>query len=371
MRLDALEALQATTIRAELGPYGCEIAGGTGVEGDVIAVRVVEAGGVSALVDFREERHPVTAGTVLLGVLANRDSTTHACGRIPRGGLPIAAGSQLAWLGGQSGLIGVLDWSPEPGNRLGQQAAGTVEAIGLVHTRLGKLNLSQLSRTPTALRGPGAKLLVVAGTAAEVGKTTLAGRIIRHLTRAGLRVVAVKPTGSGGIADSLAHRQAGAIAGYDLVDCGLPSSYTDPIRYEIHIQRCLGYAEEHRPDLVLVELGGDLVWGNNDTFLRQPGLSGRIADVLCVCSDATGALGVDAFLRQAGLGHLPVTYAPAYTRNPATFTTRVQHLLGSRTPLLTDTADDTLTAYLDALTTRHALTARRARATHAPTSEGN
>ncbi|WP_037599487.1 molybdopterin-guanine dinucleotide biosynthesis protein MobB [Streptacidiphilus rugosus] len=353
MRLEDLNALQATTIRADLSPYQCQIADGTGAEGDVIAVRVTDPGGITALVDYRENQHPVTAGTVLLGVLANRDSTTHASGGIPREGLAIVAGTQLAWLGGQSGLIGTLDWSPAPRNTLGQQAAGTVEAIGLVHTQIGTLNIAHLARTPGAQTGAGTRLLVVAGTAAEVGKTTLAGRLISHLTQTGLRVVAVKPTGSGGITDSLAHRRAGALASYDLVDCGLPSSYTDATRYEIHIQRCLAYAVEHRPDLVLVELGGDLVWGNNDTFLRQPGIRERIADVLCVCGDATGALGTHTFMHQAGLEDLPVTYAPSYTRNPATFTTRVQSLLGPHTPVLGDTTDASLAHYLDALTVRN------------------
>ncbi|MEY9848330.1 hypothetical protein ABH940_005431 [Streptacidiphilus sp. BW17] len=350
MRLDDLNALQATTIRGDLGPYDCQIADGLGTEGDVIAVRVTDPGGITALVDHREQQHPVKAGTVLLGVLANRDSTTHASGHIPQAGLPIIGGTPLAWLGGQSGLIGTLDWSPAPDNQLGQQAAGRVEAIGLVHTQFGVLNIAQLSRTPTTETDPHTRLLVVAGTAAEVGKTTLASRIIRHLTATKLRVVAVKPTGSGGITDSLAHRAAGAVAAYDLVDCGLPSSYTDPGRYARHIRQCLAYAAQHRPDVVLVELGGDLLWGNNDVFLRQPGLREQVTDVLCVCADATGALGVDAFLRQRALQDLPVTYTPTYTRNPATFTSRLQQLLGPATAVLDSTTDDALTTYLRVLT---------------------
>jgi hypothetical protein len=231
-----------------------------------------------------------------------------------------------------------------------------VEAIGLLTNPAGPVNIAQLSRTPTAAHAT-APVLVVCGTAAEGGKTTLASRMIDHLVHsAALRVVAIKPTGSGGITDSLAHRQAGAIATADLVDCGLPSSYTTPERFAAHIGRCLRYAQEHHPDLVICELGGDLIWGNNDTFLRQPGLRPRIAGVLCIAGDATAALGAHAFLTAVGLDDLPVTYAPAYTRNPVTFRARLARLAPDL-DVLPDTTDASLIPFLDrAVSTARAAT---------------
>lgn len=344
MKLSDFQALQSTTIRGDLSPLGNEITEGTGLEGDVVLVRVIDPGGVVLLVDWQEVRHPVHAGTVLLGVLANRDSTTHASGGLPPDGIPVTGGTRLSWLGGQSGLLGIENWSPAADNAGGAQASALVEAIGLLTGPAGTVNTAQLARIPRADHAT-APVLVVCGTAAEVGKTTLAGRMISHLaTSSGLNVVAVKPTGSGGLADSLSHRQAGATATVDLVDCGLPSSYTSAERFAAHIGHCLRYAEEHRPDLVICELGGDLVWGNNATFLRQPGLRQRIIDVVCVCGDATGALGANAFLHSAGLGDLPVTYVSAYTRNPVTFRARLADLAPDLTVL--DTAEPSLIPYL-------------------------
>jgi hypothetical protein len=348
VELAGLHAVQSITIRAELSPLAATIAPGTGAEGDIVLARVVDPGGVAFLLDWREHRHPVTAGTVLLGVLAHRDSTTHASGGLPAGGIPISTGTRLAWLGGQSGLLGIETWSPPTDSATGAQASATVEAIGLLTDPAGPVNIARLSRTPVVKHAT-APVLVVCGTAAEVGKTTLACRLIGHLVhRTGLRIAAIKPTGSGGITDSVAHRQAGAIATADLIDCGLPSSYTTPERFAAHISRCLRYAEEHHPDLVVCELGGDLIWGNNDTFLRQPGLHQRIAGVLCVAGDATGALGARAFLTAAGLNDLAVTYAPAYTRNPVTFRARLARLAPDL-HVLADTTDASLIPFLDGI----------------------
>jgi hypothetical protein len=222
VELAGLHALQSITIRADLNPLGMTIADGMGAEGDIVLARVVDPGGVAFLVDWREHRHPVTAGTVLLGVLAHRDSTTHASGGLPSGGIPISTGTRLAWLGGQSGLLGVETWSPPTDSATGAQASATMEAIGLLSGPAGPVNIARFSRTSTAEHAT-APVLVVCGTAAEVGKTTLACRLIDHLVhRAGLRIVAIKPTGSGGITDSLAHRQAGAVATADIVDWACP-----------------------------------------------------------------------------------------------------------------------------------------------------
>ncbi|MGW2055919.1 hypothetical protein ACWCOZ_18735 [Streptomyces sp. NPDC001840] len=344
MKLSEFQALQSTTIRGDLSPLGNEIADGTGREGDVVLVRVIDPGGAALLVDWQEVPHPVRAGTVLLGVLANRDSTTHASGGLPPDGLPITEGTRLSWLGGQSGLLGIENWSPATDNASGAQASALVEAFGLLSGPAGTVNIAQLARVPEAEHAT-APVFVVCGTAAEVGKTTLAGRMINRLVMSnGLNVVAVKPTGSGGLSDSLSHRQAGAMASVDLVDCGLPSSYTSAERFAAHIGNCLRYAEEYRPDLVICELGGDLIWGNNATFLRQPGLRQRIIDVVCVAGDATAALGAHAFLQSAGLGDLPVTYVAAYTRNPVTFRARLAGLAPDLTVL--DTAEGSLIPYL-------------------------
>lgn len=338
-------AVQAVTIRGDLLALGATVASGTGTEGDIVLARVTEPGGVAALTDWRRQQHPVRKDMLMLGVLANRDSTTHASGIVPPSGIRIERGTSLAWLGGQSGLLGIETWTPSPGNPAGAQASARVHALGLVTAAGRPVNIARFSREP-GVKTTAAPVIVVCGTAAEVGKTTLASRIIRYLARPARRsVTAIKPTGSGGITDSLAHQQAGAAATYDIVDCGLPSSYTSPERFASRAGRCLLYAEDHHPDLVVCELGGDLTWGNNDTFLRLPELRGRVAGTLCIAGDAAGALGTMAYLERVGLARLPVTYAPAWTRNPRTFQDRLA-CLAPAVRVLPDTSDQALTSWL-------------------------
>lgn len=340
------DAIQAVTIRGDLRRLDATIITGTGSEGDVVLARVTRRGGVTALIDWRHRHRPVRNGTILLGVLANRDSTTHASGVVPPGGIRVGPGTQLSWLGGQSGLLGEQTWTPEPGNAAEAQASADVETIGLLASGGRPVNIARFSRPP-APRPATSPVIIVCGTAAEVGKTTVACQLIGLACAAGRRVVALKPTGSGGITDSLAHQRAGALATYDIVDCGLPSSYTAPGKFERHAARCLLYAEEHAPDLIVCELGGDVIWGNNDTFLRLPGLRHRITTVLCIAGDAAAALGTRTFLDNAGLGDLPVTYAPAWTRNPRTFGTRMTRLAPAE-PILPGTTSESLAGYLAA-----------------------
>lgn len=348
LTLDNLDAIQSIAIRGDLTGHACEIRTGTGRGGDVIAVRVTDPAGTTKIIDSAERTWPVTAGTIILGVLATRDSTTHTSGEIPADGLAIDQGTPLAWLGGQSGLIGAVTWTPPVGNTVGAQACGHVEALGLVFAGDAPLNIAALSREPTSAEAT-APLLVISGTAAEVGKTTATGQLIAYLTRTmGLRVAAIKPTGSGGIIDSREHRQAGAAVTFDLVDCGLPTSYIDPGRFTDRIGRCLRYAQEVQPDLVVCELGGDLVWGNNDAFMSQLGLLDRTLGVLCIGSDAAAALGAHTFWSNAGLGRMPLTHAPAYFRNPYTFGQRLRHLLPPESPILPDVTAESLCRFADA-----------------------
>jgi glycerol-3-phosphate dehydrogenase len=68
---------------------------------------------------------------------------------------------------------------------------------------------------------------------------------------------------------------------------------------------------------------------------------------LCIAGDAAAALGTRTFLDNAGLGDLPVTYAPAWTRNPRTFGTRMSRLAPAE-PILAGTSSESLAGYLAA-----------------------
>jgi len=107
-----------------------------------------------------------------------------------------------------------------------------------------------------------------------------------------------------------------------------------------------------------------VIWGNNDTFLRLPGLRHRITGVLCIAGDAAAAIGARAFLENAGLGDLTVTYAPCYTRNPRTFRTRLNRLIPGE-HVLPDNSDTSLARYLDTVTGL-----RQTSSDHAPDAEG-
>jgi hypothetical protein len=82
-----------------------------------------------------------------------------------------------------------------------------------------------------------------------------------------LNVAAIKATGTGGLTDSSLHRRAGALVAFDQVDSGLPTTYVDASLFEKRILHSFYLAQLSNAEVILVEMGGDICWANNETLL--------------------------------------------------------------------------------------------------------
>ena len=111
-------------------------------------------------------------------------------------------------------------------------------------------------------------IVLVAATSSESGKTVLSGKLIRRLSDAGLRVGALKVTGTGGVLDSLHHERSGAVAVLDSVDAGLISTYCDADKFRQQIPLIFRQIESFDVDVIVAELGGDILSANNPEVFR-------------------------------------------------------------------------------------------------------
>ena len=138
-------------------------------------------------------------------------------------------------------------------------------------------------------------IVFIAATSSESGKTALAGQLIRQLSGRGIRVGALKVTGTGGVLDSLSHRRSGAFAVLDNVNAGLITTHGEPA--EVHQKTPLIFREMERQgaDLIIAELGGDLLSANNPEIFRIGELMDRAVMLVVISNDALAAVGVNTF----------------------------------------------------------------------------
>jgi len=93
------------------------------------------------------------------------------------------------------------------------------------------------------------------GTSMSAGKTTSA-RIVANLFKtAGYKVVGGKLTGAGRYKDILAIKDVGAMAIFDFVDVGLPSSICEKELYKSKLVQLTSLIEQQKADIAIIEIG--------------------------------------------------------------------------------------------------------------------
>lgn len=302
-----------------------------GREGDLALLRVSAENGLRRIGLQNSAGRPVSLypGDCFVGVLGLRESTEHVLGEVPAGALVRGRRLHLLSAGGVVGTALSVPPSERP--------AIALDLLGLLSCQGLGVNLSRWRPAPVAA-GPLPPALLVAGTATGVGKTTLACRLIHVLARLrGERVGSLMLSGSGGKEDTLAHRAAGAHGFHSFIETGLCCSYGCPGEdYVARIDALCARAAAEGATVLVGELGGDLVWGNNEALLRRARIARDARGLFLVAHDALGALGATRLLDEWGVA-APVRQVVSWTQNHGAMALRYRRLL--QAPLL-DPADE-------------------------------
>ncbi len=181
------------------------------------------------------------------------------------------------------------------------RSATRVLPLGCVTDSHGNtLNLESytidVATTPTSV-----PLIAVVGTSMNSGKTLATAKLSHGLRLSGLRVGAIKATGTGAFGDYHQYQDSGAHFVADFSDAGMATTYLEPIeRIKEGIWRLLNAAEDAGCDVVVMEIADGLLQEETGALLRDPELKERLSGLVFACGDAVAAQGGVTMLRSFG-----------------------------------------------------------------------
>lgn len=285
-------------------------------DGDLVLVRCLDGkGAYDHVEDESGAAVRLYPGDVFVALLGTRRSGTNLVGEIPD--RPLATGERLD-LVAQGGLVATCVAVPA---YYGSRAL-PVEVVGFPgNGRIANIADAPVIPIVDAAPGPvGKPVLFVCGTSAEVGKTTL----VCHLAiaakryRPELRLAAVKACGTGRARDRLHYRDANYDVVADFVDAGMASTYhVAAERFRAMLRTLIRHCAD-RADLVVVEIGGDLLEARAPEALEIMAELG--ASCVLMTNDAMGAC--DGLRRLGALGRLPLRIG-SLKQNPRSLADRL------------------------------------------------
>lgn len=167
-----------------------------------------------------------------------------------------------------------------------------IEPLGLLANAAGeRMNLSQFAVTDAAVSPANRpKLVAVAGTSMNAGKTTACTCLIRGLRDAGMSVNALKVTGTGAGGDLWQMKDAGAGVVCDFTDAGYASTYrVDRHQLLSCFLKLVAHASVSAPDVIVIEIADGLLQSETATLLRSSEFRAVVDVVLFAAGDALSA----------------------------------------------------------------------------------
>lgn len=139
----------------------------------------------------------------------------------------------------------------------------------------------------------GVPSVLLVGTSMSAGKTTTGRLVVHELERMGKKVIGAKLTGAGRYRDILSFRDAGAMAVFDFVDAGLPSTVVPEAEFRSDIRPLLHHIDNLEPDFLVVEAGASPLEPYNGTAaIEELGEQNICCKILCA-SDPYAVVGVE------------------------------------------------------------------------------
>lgn len=262
--------------------------------GDVVAVRALTESITYGNLELPTGRlAKINRGDILLGVLGKRRALKGFVGDVPAAA---NAGDRLHLLN-MGGVIGECK-----GHHSSLSDAIELEIVGTVSDELGMpVNIADQALEPASTLASGARIMVVAGSCMNSGKTIAAVEIIRHAANQGLKVAGVKLSGIACLRDTLNMQDHGAFVTASFLDCGLPST-VDCEDLAGVAKAIFNHVNELGPDLIVAELGDGIIGGYGvDAILRDTEIRQSMSSLVFCASDYVGVVGGVAVLARYGI----------------------------------------------------------------------
>ncbi|KPW98507.1 MULTISPECIES: hypothetical protein [Pseudomonas syringae group] len=257
--------------------------------GDLVLCQSQETNGVYQHVE-NFQGHPVRIfeRDYFVGVIANRYSGTNVNGCVPEGEI---GENSVLYLLAQGGIIGdVISYDTVEALPMRLRVVGTLAAPTIFST----INVAEYQHLAPVINFDfstlSKKVILVCGTSAESGKTTFVSNINLVAKKASteIKTAAIKVCGTGRMKDYLNFADANYDVVLDFVHCGLPTTYGVEKDVICSSFVTLLHAAAQSADLIVIEIGGDLLEAGADLILPLITKINGLSIVLLV-NDAMGA----------------------------------------------------------------------------------
>ncbi|MCZ0960678.1 hypothetical protein [Paracoccus benzoatiresistens] len=139
------------------------------------------------------------------------------------------------------------------------------------------------------------------GTSMNAGKTLTATSMVRGFKRAGMKVAALKITGTGAGGDMWIVRDAGADMSLDFTDAGYASTYLAPINDIVSLTyRLMNHCARNGAQVAVIEIADGLHQLETSQLIRRPEILEMAVGTVFASYDAMGAVQGVHELREAG-----------------------------------------------------------------------
>jgi molybdopterin-guanine dinucleotide biosynthesis protein len=191
--------------------------------------------------------------------------------------------------------------------------------IGLVGDKNGeRLNLFnyRIEHCPELTQADiNTKVILVAGTAMNSGKTFTAASAIRGLQQGGFKVAGIKATGTGSGGDLWKMKDMGAEVIMDFTDAGFTSTYKIPDeKIESAVLGLINQASIRKCDFAVVEIADGLQHKETATLLRSKKLQAIVSKAIFAAYDSLGAKA--GYFEMLELGYSVIAVSGQITRSP-------------------------------------------------------
>ncbi|MEP6703630.1 MAG: hypothetical protein ABJB34_02380 [Acidobacteriota bacterium] len=262
--------------------------------GDVVAVKAITESVTYGNLELPSGRlAKINRGDVLLGVLGRRRALKGFVGDVP---LSLKSGDRLHLLN-MGGVMGECK-----GHHSSLSDAIELEVVGVACDELQMpMNIADAGLVPADTLHASARIVMIAGSCMNSGKTVAAVEIIRQAANSGLKVAGLKLTGIACLRDTLNMQDHGAFTTASFLDCGLPST-VDCENLSSIAKGLFNHLNSFEPDLIVAELGDGIIGGYGvEAILRDSEIREGISSLVFCASDYVGVTGGIATLRDMGI----------------------------------------------------------------------
>lgn len=265
--------------------------------GAVVAGRILgDKSGYNQLEDVHGRMNVIHGDDVIIGALGHRNALHGYEGVLPG---KVEQGQVLHVLN-LGGVIGeCVSHNPEVGSPFEFEVLGQVLVYPEFQSREGQAANIRMGSLQKEGRRLDCKVIYVAGTCMNAGKTAAACALVRRLSQAGYRVGGAKLTGVSLMRDTLSMRDYGAEVTYDFTDAGVVCTNQESANQVAHT--IFSQLSGRGLDVIVAETGDGIMGDYGvQTILADPELKALTAGFVFCANDPVGVAG--------GVQHLKSEY---------------------------------------------------------------